>query len=331
MNIGIIDGDFKKRGSIRGHYPNLVLMKISAWHKSKGDLVEFANPIIHYDKVYISKVFTFGNDPLKSGYPIIADEIELGGAFYDIIKTLPEEIEHITPDYSLYNISNTAYGFTTRGCIRKCGFCIVPKKEGSISPHADIGEFWREGQDLILMDNNILAHGHGIKQIEHIYKKNIPVDINQGIDARLIDFELAKLLCSLRKKTGYLRFAFDNMGEYAALKKISKWFLEITGRKRIQSMTMAYCLIDEFFDSYQRLCLLKELDIAPSPQIIMDLATGKRKDNLGNWILYQWSCMPQIFAHTFEEFVFKGISGKQILESEELRNTPREKIVAPKR
>lgn len=123
MKIGLIDVD--------GHnYPNLALMKISAWHKSQGDDVEWYSPFAeHYDVVYMSKVFTHTND---YGYFINnADKIEKGGTGYDIKKDLPEDIDRLQPDYDLYCIDkNTAYGFLTRGCIRKCPWCVVPKKEG---------------------------------------------------------------------------------------------------------------------------------------------------------------------------------------------------------
>ena len=131
MRVGLVDVDGK------GSFPNLALMKISAWHKAYGDSVEWYNPFDEYDKVYMSKVFTHTPD---YGYYINnAAEVDKGGTGYSLDKVLPVEIDCLQPDYSLYpNIDrNTAYGFLTRGCPNKCKWCIVPKKEGDVRP-ADI-------------------------------------------------------------------------------------------------------------------------------------------------------------------------------------------------
>ena len=150
MKIGLIDVDGHK-------YPNLPLMKISAWHKQQGDSVEWYQPLFsgHMDKVYMSKVFSFTPD---YEYVIDADEIIKGGSGYCIElvdgkevyhkendRDLPYEIEHIYPDYSLYPeyCSDTAYGFLTRGCPRGCDFCHVASKEGRRSYKvADLSEWW---------------------------------------------------------------------------------------------------------------------------------------------------------------------------------------------
>lgn len=145
MKIGLIDVD--------GHnYPNLALMKLSAWHKGQGDMVEWYDFSQHYDRVYMSKVFHFSPD---YGYVVNADKVVRGGTGYAIRgaggetyrqeddKPLPYEVEHTCPDYSLYGIKDTAYGFLTRGCPRGCDFCIVAKKEGQCSHKvADLSEFW---------------------------------------------------------------------------------------------------------------------------------------------------------------------------------------------
>lgn len=127
MNIGLL--------AVDSNYPNLALMKISAWHKNQGDRVEWYNPFEHYDKLYMAKVFSFTEDYHQ--YMNNADCIEKGGTGYDIQKLLPEQIDRMQPDYSLYpSIDHkTAYGFLTRGCPNKCKWCVVPKKEGNIRPY----------------------------------------------------------------------------------------------------------------------------------------------------------------------------------------------------
>lgn len=162
MRVGLISVD-----SV--NFPSLPLMKLSAWHKLQGNEVEWYNPFRdHYDIVYMSKVFSFAPD---YGYIITnADKVVKGGTGYAIhgaggehyVKAdddpLPDEVEHIMPDYSLYGIKDTAYGFLTRGCPRGCQFCIVGKKEGLCSRKvADLTEFWSGQKNIVLNDPNILA------------------------------------------------------------------------------------------------------------------------------------------------------------------------------
>lgn len=157
MKIGLIDVD--------GHnFPNLPLMKLSTYHKRNGDTVEWYNPLMAwkypYDKAYMSKVFTF---TLDYPHPINAKEIIRGGTGYfypDGGQTLPPEIEHIYPDYSLYSewTKDTAYGFLTRGCPRGCEFCIVGDKEGHRSRKvADLSEFWHDQKNIELLDPNMFS------------------------------------------------------------------------------------------------------------------------------------------------------------------------------
>ena len=151
MRIGLVDVDGR-------NFPNLVLMKLSAWHKLRGDTVEFADPAAgRYDKVYLSKVFTHTPD-CRDEYR--CEVIRGGTGYHDYTTTLPEEIEHTCPDYSLYGVGE-AYGFLTRGCPNRCPWCVVPYKEGAIRPHADIEEFLAGRKRAVLLDNNVLASAWG--------------------------------------------------------------------------------------------------------------------------------------------------------------------------
>ena len=199
MNIGIL--------AVDSNYPNLALMKISTWHKARGDNVEWYNPLCSYDKVYMAKVFSFTPD---YGYYINADQVEKGGTGYDISKVLPVEVDRIIPDYDLYNIDKTlAYGFLTRGCPNRCKWCVVPKKEGNIAAYMDIEEIAVNGRkSIILMDNNILASDYGLQQIEKIIRLKLRVDFNQGLDARLVTDEVARLLVKV-KWIKRIRFGCD--------------------------------------------------------------------------------------------------------------------------
>ena len=205
MKIGLVDVDSH-------NFPNLALMKLSAYHKSKGDNVEFINHLLNYDVVYQSKIFTYSKD---NNFAVNTKKIIKGGTGYygsdAFTSVLQNEIEHITPDYNLYNFEKykgCAFGFLTRGCPNHCKECIVPEKEGDIKPYADIDEFLGDKKIAILLDNNVLASKHGLKQIEKIVDKKIRIDFNQGLDAKIIakNPDIAKLLSRV-KWHKYLRMA----------------------------------------------------------------------------------------------------------------------------
>ena len=218
MKIGLvdIDGHAKKKKWGATIYPNLALCKIARWHKQQGDDVEWAFPFEHYDVVYMSKVFNFSPDD-TTVYQ--ADKIVKGGTGYDIKSQLPDEIDRLQPDYSIYpNIpSDTAYGFLTRGCPNKCPWCVVPRKEGRIRPYMDCDEIAIEGRTkLVLMDNNILAAGDYAKQqMRKIIERGYRIDFNQAIDARLVTDEFAELLANIKWIDRRIRFGCDTHAQIA--------------------------------------------------------------------------------------------------------------------
>lgn len=225
MRIGLIDVD--------GHnFPNLPLMKLSAWHKSQGDTVEWYNPLFsgHMDKVYMSKVFTFTQD---YQYFVDSDEIVKGGTGYfypDGGKSLPEDIEHIYPDYSIYQTltKDTAYGFLTRGCPRGCDFCIVGKKEGRCSVKvANLDEFWRGQKNIVLLDPNMFAC-RGWKDLsQQLIDSRAWVDFSQGCDIRIMTDEKADYIKRIKIKQ--IHFAWDRYDDKEIILPKFKAFKEITG------------------------------------------------------------------------------------------------------
>ena len=222
MKIGLIDVDSH-------NFPNLCLMKISAYHKSKGDCVEWCNLFEHYDKVYMSRVFdnTYTDDFLTA---INADEIIKGGTGYDLENRLPDEIEHQYPDYSLYpNLTkNTAYGFLTRGCPNNCPFCIVSKKEGRKSVKvANLSEFWSGQKYIKLLDPNLLACNEHMNLLQQLRDSQATVDFTQGLDARLVTKSNIKLLSQIKVKT--VHFAFDLMKNERKIVEGLKLYKESTG------------------------------------------------------------------------------------------------------
>lgn len=307
MKIGLIDVD--------GHnYPNLPLMKISAWHKARGDSVEWYEPMFsgHMDKVYMSKVFSFTPD---YEYPIDADVIERGGSGYAIHlvdgkevydksqdKDLPDEIEHIYPDYSIYpeETKDTAYGFLTRGCPRGCGFCHVAKKEGRCSIKvADLSEFWRGQKKIVLCDPNILACRDHLDLLQQLVDSKAKVNFNQGLDIRLVNDRNLELLRQIRLDS--IHFAFDRWQDKDIIEPRLRAFAEKTGFNRNKGRVMVYILCN--FDTtleqdLYRIQLCRELNFAPYPMIYDKEHCNPVYKRLQRWCnnYIFWSCP------TFEEY-----------------------------
>ena len=305
MKIGLIDVD--------GHnFPNIPLMKISAWHKQNGDHVEWYQPMFsgHMDVVYMSKVFSFTPD---FEYHVDADRIVRGGSGYAITMedgleiydkeadpALPDEIEHIYPNYELYGITDTAYGFLTRGCPRGCDFCHVARKEGRCSVKvADLSEFWHGQKNIILCDPNILACPEHPDLLEQLIRSKAHVEFNQGIDVRLINDRNIELLKHIRLKN--LHIAFDRYQD-------KKWILpklrlmKDAGFDRHR--VMVYILVN--FDTtleqdIERIQLCRKMNMQPFPMIY-----DKQHADLVYRKLQRW-CSPFIFwkCERFEDY--KGV------------------------
>lgn len=252
MNIGLIDVDSH-------NFPNLALMKLSAYHKAKGDNVEWWNGLKHYDRVYQSKVF---DDTYTRPFEWVvnADEVIKGGNGYDLKSILPDEIEHTYPDYSLYG-TGKAYGFLTRGCPRHCPFCIVGDKEGLISHQvADLDEFWRGQKEVVLIDPNITASKECEKLFDDLINTKSWIEFNQGIDVRLLTDKGADQIDKM--KIRMLHFAWDNyeFKTYEKLKAIRP-LLHKRGRELRVYVLTNYNTTHE--QDLERVYKLKELDYDP--------------------------------------------------------------------
>lgn len=287
MKVGLIDVDGKG-------FPNLALMKISAYHKLQNDLVEWYDPFNKYDLVYKSKVFTFTPDYL---YPIDAQTVIKGGTGYDTINSLPNEM--IQPDYSIYKIMDTAYGFTTRGCIRKCNWCLVPKIEGWIRPYMEIEEIAQDRKKLVLMDNNVLASDFGLIQIEKAIKLKLKVDFNQGLDARLImnDIEIVKLLAKV-KWLKPLRMACDSSQMKEPIQKATELLRANNCTPKAYSI---YTLLTDLQDSYERINFCKSLKL--------DAFAQPYRDFTPNQVIPQWQ--HDMARYTNVKSIYKSIDFKQ--------------------
>lgn len=252
MRIALIDVD--------GHnFPNIPLMKLSAYHKRQGDSVEWYQPLFHsmcepFDKVYMSKVFSFTPD---YEYYVNAKEIIKGGSGYCISLVngkeifdkskdieLPQDVETIYPDYSIYydtipEVKNTAYGFLTRGCPRGCDFCHVEHKEGRCSVKvADLNTFWNGQRNIVLLDPNITACKNWKELFQQLIESKAWIDFSQGLDIRMMTEEKAEMLKQMKIKQ--VHFAWDRYEDKDFIVPKFEMFKRITNWDR-RKMTV-YCL-----------------------------------------------------------------------------------------
>ena len=315
MKIGLVDvdGHAKKKKWGATIYPNLALAKIARYWRNRGGQISWASPMEHYDIVYMSKVFNFSPDDT---YIYNADKIIKGGTGYDPLSQLPDEIDRLQPDYSIYpNIpKDTAYGFLTRGCPNKCRWCVVPKKEGAIRPYMDVDEIAIEGRrKLVLMDNNILAAGdYCIQQLQKIIERGYRVDFNQALDARLVTDEIAQLLAKVKwLDNNRIRFGCDTHGQIAecerAMNMINRY--GFTGQYFLYTM-----LTSDFRECYERITYwwhrTQETRASHQGRYVYPHAQPYRDPNNPHHIIPQWqkdmagwvNKKAHFVAHSFEEF-----------------------------
>jgi len=229
--------------------PNLALKKVEKYHLDRGNEIIWDMPIMAElaDKIYVSCVFPRNRQRAISIHPTAI----IGGSGYDLFIKLPPEIERVKPRIN--------WGFTTRGCIRKCPFCFVPQMEGYIRVVGDIYDLWDgQSKEVYVMDNNILAlPTHFSKVCEQIRKENLRVDFNQGLDHRLLTKELWLELLSL-KHIHEIRFAFDDI----AYVRTAIRALDLMAQHGLDDwQTRWYVYVgekDTFETVYERLCLLRK-------------------------------------------------------------------------
>ncbi len=296
MRIGLIDVDGHK-------FPNIPLMKLSAWHKQNGDSVEWYNQLFHsagkpFDRVYMSKVFSFTPD---FQYYINADEVIKGGSGYCISVEngkevyrkendgqLPYEIEHICPDYSLYPelTRDTAYGFMSRGCPRGCDFCHVGVKEGRCAYKvADLSEFWRGQKNIILLDPNTIACKEWKDILIQLIDSGAWVDFSQGVDIRLMTEEKAEMIKRIKVKN--IHFAWDRYEDKDKILPKFKEFKEISGYGYQMLTVYMLCNFDTTFEQdLERVYTLRDLGYNPYVMLYDkgNIPKAHRLKHLQRWV-----------------------------------------------
>jgi hypothetical protein len=253
MKIGLLDVDSH-------NFPNLALMKISSYHKALGDEVEMASLFNSYDIIYQSKIFTFTED---FDYFLQSPQIIKGGTGYDLKNSLPEKIERCFPDYSLYNIPDTAYGYLTRGCPRACGFCIVADKEGKKSYKvSNLDSFWNGHKEIKLLDPNLLACKDRVDLLQQLIESKAWVDFTQGLDARCLTDEVIELIKCIKIKM--IHFAWDNMKDSRLIiENLKKFKTETKYDKRKLSVYVLTNYDTTIEEDLYRIDVLKKLGYDP--------------------------------------------------------------------
>lgn len=231
---------------------NTAMMQVSQYHKEKGALVEIYNHLERYDKIYAFSIFNYTD----KGY--VTKNMIKGGSGFDVNSKLPKEIEECDYDYSIFPNCKTSYVWFSKGCIRKCPFCIVWKKEGNIKS-VNPKKLNPKGEYISVMDNNFFANPKWREAIKQLIKWDQPIDFNSGIDVRLFNKEQGEALQKL-KIYNYLHLAWDNPNEYL-IPKFKELIKYIKPYK-----IMVYVLIGYWSDRAQdleRVMALKQLGVDP--------------------------------------------------------------------
>ena len=318
MKILLVDAD--------STIPNLALMKLSAHHKAKGDTVDLVCLNIPYypnrkkkiynihtsahDITYCSCIFDGVKEFVKG------EGIIFGGTGVSLDVNLPAEVEAMQPDYTAYPDNDISYGFITRGCIRNCYFCKVPKKEGGIKQVSTVGEIVKHKQ-VKFLDNNILALPEHKQILGELVEKQIRCTFNQGLDVRLLDEQNSLLLAKINY-LGEYTFAFDDWKYKSAIE--SKLPL-LAWAKRWQLRFFVYTNPDMEPSNYcQRIAYLRERKILP--YVMRDIKCWHSPLSDFFVDLASWCNQPNIFKKMdFNLFLSKRHKNQdRILESSRLCN-----------
>lgn len=327
MKIGIIDADLISR--TRHRFPNLACMKISGYHKEQGHDVRLLTDYRHideYDRVFVSKVFT---DTFVPEWVLNRGNVNYGGTgfFFDQAPDLPYEIEHHMPDYHLYDdfikkqmlsgvkrsefkwYLDYSIGYITRGCFRKCEFCVNRKYDRAFE-HSPLSEFLDETRPRIcLLDDNFFSHPRWREFFIELHKTGKPFTFKQGLDERLLTDEKCEMLCQA-KYDGEITFAFDNIADYRMIEKKLQMIRRHTEKRFTFYVLVAFDRRDrwdsdfwkqDIIDTFERIKLLMQYGCIP---YIMRFERYETSPMRGMYItLARWCNQPSFFKKkSFREF-----------------------------
>jgi len=251
---------------IDGKMPNLALMKLAKWHKNKGDDVKIIDlSSLKIDQWYGSKIF-------------------MGGSGYDIKQKLPPGIEAQVPDYESFDI-DYSLGFTSRGCIRDCDFCIVREKEGI---QKDVDMSWIKHNKVILWDNNFLASLKWKEKLQYFIDNDLKVSFNQGLDIRLIDDEKAEMLSRVKYydrnfSRRAIYFAFDDI----SMKDIFIEKMKVLSKYIKPYRIMVYFIVgfnSSFEEDFERFKIIRELGADPFAMPYKDVKKNQKMLDFCRWV-----------------------------------------------
>ncbi len=254
-------------------YPPLGLLKLGSFERELGNTVSLVRgfeEVPRPDRIYVTSLFTYSWIPVhravhnyKKRFPkvpvalggiyasLLPDHAVLSGADEVHVGLFPEA-ENLMPAWDLIPEWDGSILFASRGCVRKCGFCSVPKLEGrpSAFKYSIKDYIWPEHTRVILWDNNILGNENWKDIMEELAALKIGIDFNQGLDARLLTEDVAELLAKLKLVS--LRLAYDYRGVGPYVEKALER-LEAAGIRRRRAVVYTlYNYIDDPEDFRER-------------------------------------------------------------------------------
>ncbi len=324
-------------------WPNMAICQLYTYHLKLGDTVTL-HKMNHagyptnkpelvdatgYDRVYVSVVFSYNADKFEVQG---CSDVQIGGSGIDLHSILPPEIANQPLDYTIYsdyiqetfsgnpkrierelkNLNKFTYDFITRGCIRNCNFCVVPKKEGGLRLVKELDDIldnpsYSPDKTLMLMDNNFLAYAGHKDILKDLAERDIRCCFSQGLDIRLITEENAMLLNELNYHGEYT-FAFDNIKLLPIIEKKLDLLHNMDFKGRLRFFVFVSPEHTNIEDDIFRIKFLRERGILP--YVMRHFSCWSSENRYFYTDIAGYCNMPSAFKRvSFEDFLFNQTSG----------------------